>query len=289
NKPDENIQKIIKEQVKVRISKILPKIKKTVNEQLEAKVLTRSSNSSKTSYVVAADLSELELKKILIEKMESNKSIHQLDQQRNLYKALVDAYGCDKIILYTYGDSEKVTTGKSTEGSKSHQKTTSESAPAEEPMQTTQDLEEPSHQEFKIGVADDQPIAKASQHLECDLAKQADSRSSFNELMDTLVDFSAFLINRLKVDTLTPELLDSLTYELMKRSCKSLVELEIFLEEVYKATTDQLDWKNPEGQQYPHNMLKPLPLIPNPEVVTLSFLITSSTMTSSIYVAVPPV
>nr|GEY11401.1 hypothetical protein [Tanacetum cinerariifolium] len=50
---------------------------------------------------------------------------------------------------------------------------------------------------------------------------------------------------------------------MMKGSCKSLVELEFFLEEVYKATTDQLDWNNPEGQQYPHNLLKPLPLIPN--------------------------
>nr|GEY15080.1 hypothetical protein [Tanacetum cinerariifolium] len=29
--------------------------------------------------------------------------------------------------------------------------------------------------------------------------------------------------------------------------CKSLVELEFFLEEVYKATTDQLDWVNPKG------------------------------------------
>nr|GFC12216.1 hypothetical protein [Tanacetum cinerariifolium] len=70
-------------------------------------------------------------------------------------------------------------------------------------------------------------------------------------------------MNRLKVDTLTPELLAGPTYELMKGSCKSLVELQFFLEEVYKATTDQLDWVNPEGQQYPHNLLKPLPLIPN--------------------------
>nr|GEU43973.1 hypothetical protein [Tanacetum cinerariifolium] len=105
NKLDENIQKIIKEQVKVQVSKILPKIEKTVNKQLEAEVLTRSSNSSKTSYVMAVDLSELELKKILIEKMESNKSIHRSDEQMNLYKALVDAYECDKIILNTYGDT----------------------------------------------------------------------------------------------------------------------------------------------------------------------------------------
>nr|GFC26692.1 hypothetical protein [Tanacetum cinerariifolium] len=33
--------------------------------------------------------------------------------------------------------------------------------------------------------------------------------------------------------------------------------------ELYKATTDQLDWVNPEGQQYPHNLVQPLPLIPD--------------------------
>nr|GFD22813.1 hypothetical protein [Tanacetum cinerariifolium] len=42
-----------------------------------------------------------------------------------------------------------------------------------------------------------------------------------------------------------------------------MTELEYYLEEVYKATTDQLDWDNPEGQQYPHNLLQPLLLIPD--------------------------
>nr|GEW50785.1 hypothetical protein [Tanacetum cinerariifolium] len=288
---DENMQKIIKEQVKEQV---------------------------KTSYVVAADLSEMELKKILIEKMEGNKSIRRSNEQRNLYKALVEAYESDKIILETYGDAitlkrrrdgdaekdeepsagsdrgskrrregkehesasdpkEKATrsAGKSTQGSKSRQTSASESATAEEPLQTTFEMEEPSHLEFDRCVGD-QPIIESSQHHEwfsqqkkpptpdrdwnkalpathgsiqpwiSELAKQSDSRSSFNELMDTPVDFSNFLINRLKVDTLTLELLAAPTYELMKGSCKSLVELEFFLEEVYKATTDQLDWVNPE-------------------------------------------
>nr|GFC67449.1 hypothetical protein [Tanacetum cinerariifolium] len=65
------------------------------------------------------------------------------------------------------------------------------------------------------------------------------------------------------VDTLTPALLAGPTYELMRGSCNSLTELEYHLEEVYKATTDQLDWVNPEGQQYPHNLLQLLPLIPD--------------------------
>ncbi|GJZ17782.1 hypothetical protein Tco_0553905 [Tanacetum coccineum] len=81
--------------------------------------------------------------------------------------------------------------------------------------------------------------------------------------MDTPLDFSAFMMNQLKIDTLTPELLAGPTFELMKGTCKSLVELEYFFEEVYKATTDQLDWHNPKGQQYPHDLRKPLPLIPN--------------------------
>nr|GEZ90064.1 hypothetical protein [Tanacetum cinerariifolium] len=197
NKHDENIQKIIKEHVKKQV---------------------------KTSYAVAADLSEMELKKILIEKMERKKSIHRLDKQRNLYKALIKNPQLDqtegskkrregKYLESTSAPKEKAskTTGKSTKGSKSHQKTASESALAEEPMQTTQDLEEPSHQEFETRAADDQPIAEASQHPEW---FQIQTKPPTPD------------------HTLTYELLAGPTYELMKGSCKSLVELEFFLEEV---------------------------------------------------------
>nr|GEY44818.1 hypothetical protein [Tanacetum cinerariifolium] len=106
---DENMKRIIKEQVKgqvkEQVSRILPRIKQSVNAQLEAEVLTRSSHSSRTSYAVAADLSEMELKKILIEKMEGNKSIQRSDEQRKLYKALVDTYEADKLILDSYGET----------------------------------------------------------------------------------------------------------------------------------------------------------------------------------------
>nr|GEZ30968.1 hypothetical protein [Tanacetum cinerariifolium] len=51
-----------------------------------------------------SNISEMEQKKILIEKMEENKSIQRSNEQRDLYKALVDAYEADKIILDTYGE-----------------------------------------------------------------------------------------------------------------------------------------------------------------------------------------
>ncbi|GKA49531.1 hypothetical protein Tco_0742604 [Tanacetum coccineum] len=115
--------------------------------------------------------------------MESNKSIHISNEQKNLYKALVEAYESDKLILDTYGDTvsfkrrrydedkdkepsagsnwgskrrraekepeststPKEKTPKSTEGSKSLRKSAGESAHAEEPMHTAKDLEKPAH------------------------------------------------------------------------------------------------------------------------------------------------
>nr|GFA37362.1 hypothetical protein [Tanacetum cinerariifolium] len=252
NTIDENMQHIIKEQVKeqvkVQVSKILPKIEQTVNEQLEAEVLTRSSNSSKTSYAVAADLSEMELKKILIEKMEGNKSIHRSNEQINLYKALVEAYESDKIILHTYGDTVTLMRRRDDDADKDEEP----SAGSDRGSKRRREGKEPESASALKEKAT-RSAGKSTQGIQpwiSELAKQTDSRSSFNDLMDTSVDFSAFLMNRLKVDTLTLELLAGPTYEQMKGSCKSLVELEFFLQEVYKETTDQLDWGRKRQQFY---------------------------------------
>ncbi|GJY72611.1 hypothetical protein Tco_0476314, partial [Tanacetum coccineum] len=212
NKLDDNIKKIIKdqvkEQVKAQVSKILLKIENTVNKQLKAKVLTRSSNESKTSHAVAVNLSELELKKDLIDKIESNKSIQRSDEQKNLYKALVDAYESDNLILDTYRDTASF---------KRHRG------------------DEDKDKELSAGSNYGSKRRRAG--------KEPDSTSAPKEKTSKT---SSKSYEGLKVDTLTPELLTGPTFELMKGSCKSLVELEYLFEEVYKATTDQLDWNNPE-------------------------------------------
>nr|GEX79261.1 hypothetical protein [Tanacetum cinerariifolium] len=186
-----------------------------------------------------ADLSEMELKKILIEKMEGNKE------------------GGEHASANTLSEPATGSAGRHTTGTQSRQLSASESAFAEEPVQTTCQMEEPSHPVFEIG-AEDQPIVQTSQHPEWFSQPKKPPTSDH-----TPIDFSNFIMNRLGVDTLTPELLAGPTYELMRGSCNSLIELEYHLEEVYKATTDQLDWVNPEGKQYPHNLLQPLSLIPD--------------------------
>nr|GEU83122.1 ribonuclease H-like domain-containing protein [Tanacetum cinerariifolium] len=57
-----------------------------------------------------------------------------------------------------------------------------------------------------------------------DLARQIDARSSFNELLDTPIDFSNFIMNQLNVDTLTPNLLAGLTSMGMQLT-RSLLEM----------------------------------------------------------------
>ncbi|GJT88303.1 hypothetical protein Tco_1070020 [Tanacetum coccineum] len=317
NSLDSNMNKIIKEQVKAQTSKIISKVKKYVTKTLGAEVLVRSTNQPQTSYAVASSLSELELKKILMDKKEENKLIDRSKVQKNLYNALVEAYNIDKYIISTYGDVVTISRGhgdedkdeepsagsnRGTKRRRSGKETESTNEPTHKESRTTSssrgasrsqptDLDDSTHQEFNTRDEDVTPTREAQDerqwhpsssptpdrewHLTktvsdlppqpwiTHLAQAAGSQSSFDELMATPIDFSAFMMNRLKIDYLTQELLTGPTYDLMKGSCKSVAELEYHLEEVFKATNDQLDWNNPEGTPYPHDLSKPLPLILN--------------------------
>ncbi|GKB65387.1 hypothetical protein Tco_0921573, partial [Tanacetum coccineum] len=260
NKLDDNIKKIIKdqviEQVKAQVSKILLKIKKTINEQLEAKVLTGSSNESKTSYAISVNLSELELKKINIYKMES---IDDEDKDEEPFAGSnrgSKRRRAGKEPESTSAPKEKTskTTGKSTEGSKSHHKSAGESAQAKEPRHTAKDLEEPAHLEFEIGVTEDQPDEETSQ----------------------LPDW----FQKPAKPPTPDQLLAGPTFELMKGSCKSLVELEYFFEEVYKVTTDQLDWNNLE--EAPFLLITIRVKFINNDLAYLSGGVSSRTYTTSV-------
>nr|GFA95595.1 hypothetical protein [Tanacetum cinerariifolium] len=246
---DENMKKIIKgqvkSQVKEQVSCILPRIKEFVNATLEAEVLTRSSHSSRTSYAIAADLSEMELKKILIKKTEGNKSIQRSDEQRNLYKALVEAYDADKTILDTHGEStilkrrredddQEGPSAGSDRGSK-RRREGGEHASASTPSDTATGSAGRSTTGRPPSLDRDWnktlPTAQGdAQSWISELARQTDVRSSFNELLDTPIDLSNFIMNQLGVATLTPELLAGPTYELMRGSCNSMTELEYHLE-----------------------------------------------------------
>nr|GEY98458.1 hypothetical protein [Tanacetum cinerariifolium] len=133
---------------------------------------------------------------------------------RNLYKALVEAYEADKIILDTYGETITLKRRRDDESDKDEGPFAGSDRGLRDEEKTTCQMDKPSNPVFEIG-ADDQPIVQSSQHSDW--------------------------FSQPKVNTLTPDLLAGPTFELMKGSCTSLIELEYHLEEVYKETTDQLD------------------------------------------------
>ncbi|GJV08615.1 hypothetical protein Tco_1346271 [Tanacetum coccineum] len=351
---DTSMRTIIREEVTTQLPQILPQavsdfatpmIEKNVTESLEVAVLARYSSQPKSTYEAAALLSEFELTKILLDKMEESKSHLRADYKKKLYDALVESYNTDKDLFNSYGEvftlkrsrddsdkdrdpsagsdrgkkrrksskeaessidsrsKEKKSSSTSKDASQSQLKSSGKSAHAEEPMftlkrsrddsdkdrdpsagsdrgkkrrksskevessrdsrskkkkssSTSKDAsqsqhkssdksahaEEPSHivedsgtqqdKEFVAGDNDEQPADKETWMSQVASAKEP--RTSFDELMDTSFDFSAFVLNRLNIKDLTQEIL---------------------------ATTERLDWHNPEGKPYPFDLSKPLPLI----------------------------
>nr|GEX02705.1 hypothetical protein [Tanacetum cinerariifolium] len=333
---------ILKEKVNTQLPQILPQavsdfatpvIEKNVIKSLEANVLAMSSSQLKSTYEVAASLSEFELTKILIDKMDKNESYDKADYKRDIYDELVKSYQTDKDLFDTYREvfmlkrnrddrdkdqdpsvrsdrgtkrrksrkeakssrdsrsKEKKSLRTSKHTSHSQHKPFRKSAHAEEPSHTVNDSGVQQNQEFYMGNNDEQPVDKEvtkadwfkkperpptpdldwnkRQHVDfraprtwiSQVARAKEPTTSFDELINTTIDFSAFVQNRLNIIDLTQAILVGLPFNLLKGTYKSLTELEYHLEECSKATTERLDWHNPEGKPYLFDLSKPLSLI----------------------------
>ncbi|GJX11411.1 hypothetical protein Tco_0201270 [Tanacetum coccineum] len=153
---------------------------------------------------------------------------------------------------------ERKSSSSSKGTSRSHHKSSSKSAHAEEPSHTVDDSGVQKNQEFNTGNNDEQPDDEADSkndwfkkperpptpNLDWNKRQHVDFRptqtwisvtaraekppTSFDELINTPIDFSAFFMNWLNITNLTQELLH-----------------------------------NPEGKPYPFDLRKPLPLIPD--------------------------
>ncbi|GKF44503.1 hypothetical protein Tco_0131055, partial [Tanacetum coccineum] len=93
-----------------------------------------------------------------------------------------------------------------------------------------------------------------------DMTKATKPPLTYDELMHTLIDFSTFSMNHLKIENLTPGLLVGPVYDLLKGTCKSYVELDYTIEECNRALSKKLNWNNPEGDRCPYDLTKPLPV-----------------------------
>ncbi|GJT17708.1 hypothetical protein Tco_0876414, partial [Tanacetum coccineum] len=136
----------------------------------------------------AASLTEFELKKIMLDKLDKSKSYRAAEQHRDLYDALVKSYQLDKDLFDSYGKAYSLKRGRkdkdkdkdpparldqglnsskgskskeskssSSKGSKSQSKSSGKSAQAEELVFETTNTEMPKDQGDDLGNTEDQP------------------------------------------------------------------------------------------------------------------------------------
>ncbi|GJY22217.1 hypothetical protein Tco_0394783 [Tanacetum coccineum] len=294
----ESLTARIKEQVKDQLPQILPKevsnfappvIEKLIKESRDEVTLAKVSSQPQSTYEAASTLTEFELKKILLDKMEKSESYLTAPEHRDCYDGLKKSYALDKDFFFSYDvyslkrgrkdkdkdedpsagsnrglkkrklskDAEptiepkkKDSTSGSSKGTKSQPRSSGKSVQSEEPVFEVADLDMPHDQEGNMGDNEDEPrketasrrdwfkkptqpqeptdpdwnISKTTQEgptqnwLMTLAASTSTDKSlkDFDELMSTLIDFSGYILNGLKIENLTQEILLGPAFRLLK-------------------------------------------------------------------------
>nr|GEY26267.1 hypothetical protein [Tanacetum cinerariifolium] len=283
----------ITEQVKSQLCQTLQKelsnfaplmIKSIITESLEHAVLAKESSQPKSTYEAVATLTEFELMKFFIDKMDESQSYLTATKHRECYDGLIKSY-----------DLDKNPSAGSDRGLKKR-KTNKDAEPTKEELEfKVVDSDMPQDQEENLGNDEEEPMGKVASKRDwftkpkqpqeptdpdwnvgktpqqgptqsrlMTLASSADKLSkTFDELISTPIDFSAYIMNDLKITNLTQEPLLGPAFKLLKSTRFNYAKLEYDFEECYKDLSEKLDWDNPKGGDYPFDLTKPLPLVMN--------------------------
>ncbi|GKA79405.1 hypothetical protein Tco_0786001 [Tanacetum coccineum] len=247
-----------------------------IEQSLEHAVLAKESSQPQSIYEAAASLTEFELKKILIDKIDEMYSLKRSRKYKD--KDEDPSAGSDRWLKKrktskdaepTKGPKTKEPKSGSSKGTKSQSKSSRKSVHAEEPEFEVTYSDIPQDQEENMGNDDEEPKRKTlqqgpTQSWLMTLAVTADKPSkTFDELMSTPIDFSVYIMNGLKITNLIQETLLRPAFKLLKGTRTNFAELEYDFEECYKALSEKLDWDNPKSNDYPFDLTKHLPLVVN--------------------------
>nr|GEU59422.1 hypothetical protein [Tanacetum cinerariifolium] len=239
----------ITEQVKNQLPQILPK------------------EVSNFAPLAASTLTKFELKKILIDKMDKSESYLAAPKHKECYEVLKKSYDLDKTIFSTYGkvyslkriqnDKDEDPSAGSDQGLKKR-KTSKDADSAKKVLE----FEVADSNMLQDQEENPDSTTRTKSKLVMTIASFAKRPlKTFDELMITPIDFYAFIINGLNINNLTQETLLGPAFRLLKGRRSNYAKLEYDFEECYKALSEKLNWENPEGDDYPFDITKPIPLV----------------------------
>ncbi|GJZ83845.1 hypothetical protein Tco_0649018 [Tanacetum coccineum] len=221
--PHTQVTTLVDEHLDTRLGETREEFMNFLSESLTARIKEHVSSQPHSTYEAASTLTEFELKKILIDKMEKSESYLAALEHRDCYDSLKKSYDLDKDFFFSYdkrkqskdaepttGPKKKDSTSGSSKGTKSQIKSSRKSVQSEEPVFEVADSDIPQDQEGNLGDNEDEPRNET-----------ASRRDWF------------------KKPTPPQEPTDLDWYDF----------------------DELLDWENLEGGDYPFDLSKPLPLI----------------------------
>ncbi|GKB42560.1 hypothetical protein Tco_0887502 [Tanacetum coccineum] len=226
-------------------------IEKLIKESRDEVTLAKVSSQPQSTYEAASTLTEFELKKILLDKMEKSESYLTALEHRDCYDGLKKSYALDKYFFYPYDvyslkrgrkdkDKDEDPSARSDRGLKKR-KTSKDVEPTK--VFEVADSDMPQDQAGNLGDNEDEPrdeTASRRDWFKKPTPPQEPTDPDWN------------------VGKTTKE---GPAFRLLKGTRSNYVELEYDFEECYKALSEKLHWENPEGGDYPFDLFNPLPLI----------------------------
>ncbi|GJX88170.1 hypothetical protein Tco_0340184 [Tanacetum coccineum] len=216
-----------------------PVIKKLIKESRDEVTLANVSSQPQSTYEAASTLIEFELQKILLDKMEKSESYLTASEHRDCYDGLKKSYVLDKDFFFSYDvySLKRSRKDKDKDEDPSVGSDRGKSIQSEEPVFEVADSDLPQDQEGNLGDNEDElrnetasrrdwfkkptPPQEAidpdwnigkttqegpTQNWLMTLAASTSTNKSlkdFDELMSTPIDFSGYILNRLKIENLT--------------------------------------------------------------------------------------
>ncbi|GJW90771.1 hypothetical protein Tco_0168324 [Tanacetum coccineum] len=284
------VTSLVDSHLDTRLGETREELMNFLSESLTARIKEQTSSQPQSTYEAASNLTEFELKKILIDKMKKSESYLTAPEHGECYDSLKKSYDLDKDFFYSYDaytlkrsredndkdedpsagsdrglkkrktskDAEPITglktkdsTSSSSKVTKSQPKSSGKSVQSEEPVFEVADSDLPQDQEGNRGDNKGEPRKEI-------VSKEDWFKKPFLKNPLTL---TRILARQHKKDQLKIDILTGLAFKLLKGTRTNYAELEYDFEECYKVVSEKLDWVNPEGDDYPFDLSKPLPLV----------------------------
>ncbi|GJT11592.1 hypothetical protein Tco_0858634 [Tanacetum coccineum] len=265
---------------------VQPRLERTVRDVLKKNPINMLQSSSTPTYTFI----EYELKQKLYNMMQNSRSFLELEKHLALYNALINLIGIDESAAKgdTSSQHKRYHDGQDPpedrEGEKRRKKrrkvigeSSSKKSKAQEDhvhYERGNDADEPRQEDEIIHEAQtEETLGKDNPQWFQNTAAELSVQNWFNELVDaqeepdefeykdgSMTLFGKHVKKIFKKDKITKEDMEGPAFELLKGTCKNNIEIEYNMDQCYLALRDKIDWINPEGDMFHHDLSKPLPL-----------------------------